>query len=149
NNLLRRNGRNPVFCGEKILIKGRVVDSNCVPVSDAKVYLWQVGCDGKYPYKPLRAGLNMAKFNLKKNASTFQGSGIATTNNNGEFVFITTYPVKSDSKSPYVNFRVSHRELGDLQTKFFPGQDSKNSDDDSSSYYVEIVLPAKNKHRSY
>lgn len=147
NNLLRRNGKNPIFCGKKIIIKGRVVDNKCVPVSDAKVYLWQVGCDGKYPYKPLRTKVNMSKFNLSKNASTFQGSGVATTNNKGEFTFITIYPTKSDSKSPYINFRVSHRDLGILQIKFFP--ESAEKDDDGSSYYTEIVMPAKNKHRRY
>lgn len=144
NNLLRRNGQEPVFCGEKIVIRGRVLDSNCVPISDAKVYLWQVGCDGKYPYEPLRNRVDERFINLS-NKSTFQGSGIATTNNNGEFQFITIYPAKSDHKSPYINIRVEHRDVGELQTKFF----MQRNDDDSEFYEFDIVMPVQDKYRRY
>lgn len=146
NNLLRRNGQNPVFCGEKIVIKGRVLDSNCVPISDAKVYLWQVGCDGKYPYEPLRSRVDRKKINISKNASTFQGSGVATTDNNGKFTFITICPGIADKKNNYVNFRVSHRNLGNLQTKFIISEDNLESE---GTYYSEIIIPGKNTHRRY
>lgn len=143
NNLLRRNGQESIFCGEKVVIRGRVVDSNCVPISDAKVYLWQVGCDGKYPYEPLRNRVDEHFINLS-NKSTFQGSGIATTNNNGEFQFITIYPAKSDHKSPYVNIRVEHRDAGELQTKFF-----MQHNDESDVYDFDITMPVQDKHRRY
>lgn len=143
NNLLRRNGREPVFCGEKIVIRGRVLDSNCVPISDAKVYLWQVGCDGKYPYEPLRSQVNEHYIN-HNSKSTFQGAGVATTNNNGEFQFITIYPAKSDHKLPYVNIRVEHRDAGELQTKFF-----MNHNDESDIYEFDIAMPVQDKHRRY
>lgn len=143
NNLLRRNGQSPVFCGEKIVIRGRVLDSNCVPISDAKIYLWQVGCDGKYPYEPLRSKINEHHLNLN-NKSTFQGAGVATTNNNGEFTFITTYPAKSDHKQPYVNIRVEHRDAGTLQTKFF-----MTHNDESELYDFDIIMPVQDKHRRY
>ncbi len=143
NNLLRRNGQEPVFCGEKVVIRGRVLDSNCVPISDAKVYLWQVGCDGKYPYEPLRSHVNERNIN-PMSKSTFQGSGVATTNNKGEFQFITIYPAKSDHKSPYVNIRVEHRDAGELQTKFF-----MQHNDESDVYDFDISMPVNDKHRRY
>ncbi len=143
NNLLRRNGAEPVFCGEKIIIRGRLLDSNCVPISDAKVYLWQVGCDSKYPYEPLRTIVNEHHINLASK-STFQGSGTATTNNKGEFQFVTIYPAKSDAKGPYVNIRVEHRDAGVLQTKFF-----MTHNDESELYDFDIIMPAQDKHRRY
>ena len=39
NNLLRKSGADPLYCGEKILLDLEVVDKNCVPISDAKIYL--------------------------------------------------------------------------------------------------------------
>ena len=95
-----------------------MLDQNCVPVSDAKVYLWQVGCDGKYPYYPLRNRTNKEMLNLS-NRSSFTGSGIATTNNEGEFHFITIYPPSTTHEKSNVNIRVEHRNLGTLQTKFY------------------------------
>jgi protocatechuate 3,4-dioxygenase, beta subunit len=106
----------PVYCGKKIIIKGRLLDQNCVPVSDAKIYMWQVDCDGKYPYETLRDKVDKNLINTN-NASSFKGSGTATTNNLGEFYFITTYPPSVDKEKPSVNIRADHRMLGTLQTK--------------------------------
>ncbi len=122
NNLLRATGKQPIYCGQKIIVSGRILDQKCVPVSDAKVYLWQVGCDGKYPYRPLRNRIDKKMLNLAA-ASTFTGCGIATTNNNGEFHFITIYPPAAKQGNPYVNIRVEHRRLGELQTKFYLSND--------------------------
>ena len=116
NNLLQGTGEMPVYCGKKIIIKGRLLDQNCVPVSDAKIYMWQVDCDGKYPYETLRDKVDKNLINTN-NASSFKGSGTATTNNLGEFYFITTYPPSVDKEKPSVNIRVDHRMLGKLQTK--------------------------------
>ena len=126
NNLLRGTGQMPVYCGKKIIIRGRLLDQNCVPVSDAKIYLWQVDCDGKYPYLPLRSGIDKALTN-PQNASSFKGSGIATTNNLGEFYFITTYPPGVGGEKPLVNIRAEHRMLGKFQTKLVLS--NANSDD--------------------
>jgi len=116
NNLLRGTGEIPVHCGKKIIVKGRLLDQNCVPVSDAKIYLWQVDCDGKYPYLPLRNKIDKSLIN-SENASSFKGSGTATTNNLGEFYFITTYPPAIRGEKSHVNIRAEHRMLGKLQTK--------------------------------
>ncbi|WP_375326606.1 dioxygenase [Candidatus Tisiphia endosymbiont of Nemotelus uliginosus] len=117
NNLLRQTGQEATYSGAKIIIKGKLLDQHCVPISDAKIYLWQTGRDGKYPYKPLRTKVNKNIFKLT-NSSTFTGSGIATTNNKGEFYFITLYPGQNPNKA-YVNIRVEHRDLGSLQTQLF------------------------------
>lgn len=153
NNLLRKTGQVPRYEGKKIIIQGRVLDKNCVPVPDSKVYLWQVGNDSKYPYKPLRKYVDQHRINTKS-TSTFTGSGTATTDSNGEFTFITIYPGKVSKKIPYVNVRVEHRALGQLQAKLYLTDnyliDSKddrvvnNNPDkginDTSIYNFDIVL---------
>ncbi len=127
NNLLRKSGQAPIYSGTKIIVKGRLLDQNCVPVSDAKIYLWQVGSDGKYPYKPLRNKVSSKLLNLKAK-STFTGSGTATTNNKGEFYFITLYPGKNINQAANVNIRVEHRDLGNLQTRLHLTSNIVNSE---------------------
>ena len=127
NNLLRKTGQEPSYCGTKIIIKGKLLDERCIPISDAKVYLWQVGCDGKYPYTPLRGRVNKQMFS-HASKSTFTGSGIATTNNKGEFFFVTIYPGEMSKKGANINIRVEHRDLGQLQTKLYMANAESNTD---------------------
>lgn len=115
NNMLRKAGEEEIFCGQRIVVYGRVVDQNCVPVADAKVYAWQVACDAKYPYKPFKTVANKDMFNTKP-GGTFLGNGTATTNNKGEFMFVTVYPKAAHGLGPHINTRVEHRKLGELQT---------------------------------
>lgn len=116
NNLLRKTGQLSRFYGEKILIKGIVLDQNCVPVADAKVYLWQAGSGGKYPYEPLKTRVDKRKF-TRKSDSSFTGCGIATTNNKGEYYFISMLPYKSPRYLKSANIRVEHANLKTLETR--------------------------------
>lgn len=116
NNLLRKTGQLSRFHGEKILIKGKILDQNCVPVADAKVYLWQADSNGKYNYEPLKTRVSKRKFTDKSNSS-FTGSGIATTNNKGEYYFISMLPYKSSSNLRSANIRVEHANLKTLETR--------------------------------
>lgn len=155
NNLLRQAGEEAIYCGQRIIVYGRVLDQNCVPVSDAKVYAWQVGCDAKYPYKPLKSFVDKEMYKEKKE-STFIGHGTATTNNKGEFIFVTTYPKAVHELGPHMNFKIQHRELGTRQTsielygkrlanpglnpdlaKIIPAAE----DAGASIYEVKIVMP--------
>jgi protocatechuate 3,4-dioxygenase beta subunit len=142
NNLLRKIGKEAIFCGEKVVLKGRLLDKNCVPISDAKVYLWQVGCDGKYPYPPLRTVASAHHINTES-GSSFTGNGVTTTNNNGEFWFITILPAKSEHGGHHINLRVEHRDLGDLQTQVTPKIDT------NGEYDFTIVMHQKDKYREY
>lgn len=163
NNLLRKAGEQPIFCGQKIIITGKVLDQNCVALPDAKIYLWQVGCDGKYPYKPLRNRVNSKLLNLKT-GSSFTGSGTATTNNEGEFTFITIAPPaqhasKGGRAAGSVNLRVEHRMLGSLQTKlhlsnkniieddFELDEDLKTASEQAPVYNFQIVMPGSGLNR--
>ena len=69
--------------------------------------MWQVGCNGKYSYKPLKTRINEDMLEESPDM-TFLGNGTATTNNKGEFYFITLYPAGAHGILPHVNFRVKH-----------------------------------------
>ena len=107
---------------------------------DAKIYLWQVGADGKYPYVPLRTRIDKTMLNLMSQSS-FTGSGTATTNNKGEFYFITLYPGKMHSKGAKVNIRVEHRDLGQLQTKLYLTSRNINSENFGEISHALSDLP--------
>jgi protocatechuate 3,4-dioxygenase, beta subunit len=156
NNLLRKAGEESLFCGESIIVYGRVVDQNCVPVSDAKIYTWQTDCKGIYPYKPLKENIVDAKLVNDQTNLTFTGNGTATTNNKGEFHFITVYPPEIHGHGPHLNVRVEHFSMGNLQTRLtLKGKKVKNPSDDAelnsiskvafengiSIYKFEIVIP--------
>lgn len=115
NNLLRKPGQEELYCGEKIIVHGVLLDQNCAPISDATIYVWQANCSGKYPYKPLKTALNKNLLKIDENTS-FTGSGMATTNNKGEFHFITVYPPSMHGKPSQINMRVKHYRLGSFQT---------------------------------
>lgn len=134
NNLLRGTGQESLFCGEKIIITGSVVDQNCVPIGDAKVYIWQADCKGKYPYIPLKNNLNSKLIGASDHRITFTGNGSATTNNKGEFHFITVYPHPVHGVASHVNVRIEHRKLGTTQVRLI----LKGNKLEHPEYYPEL-----------
>ncbi len=159
NNLLRTPGEMPLYCGEKLLIRGKLVDKNCVPISDAKIYIWQVACDGKYPYTPLRNVHKKEDINLKSSA-TFTGAGTTITDNKGEFYFITTYPASFRGMKPHIDFKITHRYFNQFATRFYTTKiDSEippvnfttpfYNIDGTLTNEVLIVLPEKHPTREF
>lgn len=161
NNLLRETGQKELYCGEKIIISGIVVDQNCVPVGDAKVYIWQTNCKGRYPYKPLKNDIDEKLIDLNTTL-TFTGNGVATTNNKGEFHFVTVYPPAIHKLASHVNIRVEHRRIGNLQTSLllkghkvqspenYPELDSiyqVASKQNISIYNYQIVMPGNSEDK--
>lgn len=147
NNLLRRPGASELYCGQKILLKLKILDKDCVPISDAKIYLWQVGCDGKYPYKPLRNKANKRLLNIH-NRSSFVGSGIATSDNLGKAQFITLYPPKAHGEG-FINIRIEHKDYGIFQTKLHLHENMLLSDGTHEIAPFRIVTPWKNRFKEY
>jgi protocatechuate 3,4-dioxygenase beta subunit len=146
NNLLSAPGEKKIICGEEVIVHGVLMDKNCVPISDAKVYMWQVACDGKYPYIPLR-DVDMNMINVTSR-STFKGAGTATTDNNGNFYFITTLPVAAGAESPHINLRIEHYNLGTFSTKASISKTHGKHRNISSSKIL-IVTPFVNQFREY
>lgn len=109
NDLARKTGAGVSAEGTSIIIKGRVVGENCLPVSGALVEMWQADSAGK-------TGSEIDE--------NFSGSGTIYTNNLGEFYFLTVFPgAANEDEAPYVNLRVAHRDVEELHTRmYFPEQ---------------------------
>lgn len=146
NNLLRPTGRREIYCGEKILLKVKVIDQACVPISDAKIYIWQIGCDGKYPYKPLRKRIDKKMINLEAKSS-FVGHGTATSDNLGNARFLTINP--PGKKHNYINVRISHILYGDFQTKIHISRDMVKKVKDYHVVDARLTLPWQNIRKNY
>lgn len=144
NNLLRKTGEESMFCGEAVVVYGRVLDQNCVPVSDAKVYAWQTDCKGKYPYKPLKEKIVDEELMGEDSNLTFVGNVTATTNNKGEFHFVTVYPPSMHDFDPHLNVRVEHFEMANLQTRLIlKGKKVRKPSDDTDLDAISDAAAAK------
>lgn len=99
--------------GTEIKIYGRVLDSKCVPVSDAKIYVWQANSHGYIQYPP--------HHKPKWLDPNFNGTGIANSDNMGRFDLVTIMPGSHNGTTPHINMKVEHPKLKTLYTKiYFP-----------------------------
>lgn len=122
NNLRRVTGSALVAKGEPIYIKGRVVDEDCLPVSDAVVEIWQANSYGKYQHINDKSPALLDK--------NFAGSGTTRTDNLGYFQFLTIFPAAVDrDKAPRVHVRIRHPDFGTLSTQMVFAEQSGNQSD--------------------
>lgn len=148
NNLLRKTGEEEFFCGQKIYLKLKFVDKNCVPISDARIYIWQVGCDGKYPYETMRKNLD-EKLISSGYKSSFVGSGTNITNNLGKVDFLTVRP-SNRHKHGFINIRIEHSFYGTYETRLKITNDMVQRTIDETQIVDErIVLPWVNSYRRF
>lgn len=122
NNLALPAGKSVYAKGQKVYIRGRVLDKNCVPVSDAIVEIWHVNPNGK----PVNSSLGdrMSPY------PDFVGSGRAITNNLGDFSFVTLFPgIEKADSAPYIHFRVTCDGFKTVTSGMFFSGDNRNSSD--------------------
>lgn len=80
--------RNSTLFGDHITVKGKIFNqSGTVPISDAKVEVWHLSPD----------------------SSKFRHRGILTTNNLGEYKFITDFPNKEYGKTARVFYKITSK----------------------------------------
>jgi len=94
--------------GQRILVRGRVIDGDGEPIPDAMLEIWQADSDGIYghPADPKHADADPA----------FGGFGRAPTDDSGEYSFKTIKPGAMEREgeptmAPHVNFRVFARGM--------------------------------------
>ena len=113
--------------GEKVSIRGRVLDGDGKPVNDALIEIWQANAHGKYAHpddaqdKPLETG--------------FRGFGRIATGDDGEFHFVTIMPARVPGprgtlQAPHLLVAVFMRGLlKHLVTRmYFPGAAGNDED---------------------
>ena len=118
NNLRRDAGSGFEASGRPIVIKGKILDKFCLPVSNAQIEIWHPDADGAFPWE------------YDDYADFFLGYGVAYSNNLGEFSFLTIRPGSKNKRlPPYVSFRVTDSNLGKLSTRMYFPEETANRND--------------------
>lgn len=138
NKLALPPGKSIIAPGEPVYFFARVFDRDCVPVSDAKVELWQTNPQGRH--------LFASKAALATPDPVFAGAGRTSTTNVGEFTFLTLYPgpyeytiYKTDGqgnkypvvikRAPHFNIKITHPNFQPFSTNLFFFGDRRNEED--------------------
>ena len=129
NSLLRKSESLYGAKGKKIVIEGRVLDSNCVPVTNAVVRIWQLnssGMDQRIVDDPdyfIEGDGGVSFYAPAKIIAlydpNFVDTGTTTTDNLGNYRFITVVPGAQEGRAPRVNFAVTHAEFIPFSTVMF------------------------------
>jgi protocatechuate 3,4-dioxygenase, alpha subunit len=114
--------------GEKIVIKGKVLDGDGAPVPDAMIEIWQANGEGRYDHPE--------DTQEKRLDPNFHGFGRAGTGSSGEYQFHTIKPgaVAGEGgtlQAPHINVCVFARGLlHHLTTRiYFPDESDANAAD--------------------
>lgn len=104
--------------GEKIIIYGRIMDDNCVPINDAKIFIWQQNKNG---FTQHETKTTVKESSRKWMDPNFTGSGTTNSDNLGRFNFITIKPGSNGKITPHIHFMIEHPKLETLHSKiYFP-----------------------------
>lgn len=149
NNLLRPTGKAVEAEAQRLIVTGRVLDSQCMPVKEATVELWQMNPFGRWY---LAEEEEIATAN-----PVFAGAGRTVTDAEGNFHFITGFPgvgtnttktgkgKKATSttvqRAPQIYIRVKSRGFETFSTALFFEQDRRNATD---PVYQKLSGPARN-----
>jgi protocatechuate 3,4-dioxygenase alpha subunit len=93
----------PETSGERISLRGRVLDGNGQPVPDALLEIWQADSEGRYPHAedPRHASC----------AAGFRGFARVATQGDGSFRLRTIKPGAVGEQAPHLNVYVFMRGL--------------------------------------
>lgn len=118
-NLLMIDGHSEPAEGEVILVRGRVFDTEGLPLKDALVDVWQANHAGRYSHAddPNPAPLD----------PNFQGWGLVTTDSEGRYGFKTIkpgpYPLsflgEEGWRCRHIHFQVSRPGFSELTTQMY------------------------------
>lgn len=121
NNLMLPTGKAVPIDGQMVIITGRVLDSQCKPVPEATVELWQASPLGRWQ---IPGAADFASVRPQ-----FAGAGRTYTNSDGTYSFITAFPAPSRYATPNVNIRVKLRGLPTYSSALFFAGDVRNDKD--------------------
>jgi protocatechuate 3,4-dioxygenase beta subunit len=124
NNLVQPEGKPIPAPGQFVYVSGRVLDERCVPLSEARVEMWNADMNGKFIYPD--AG------SLANPYPLFAGNGATLTDSEGQFIFYTIFPgIEGGKGAPKLHFRISHGDTKDLFTTMYFSGELRNTEDDS------------------
>ena len=124
--------------GERVSIRGRVLDADGKPVNDAAVEVWQANSHGRYAHPEDKRELPLE--------ANFRGYGRSLTDDNGAFRFSTIKPGRVPGpggklQAPHLSVTIFMRGLlKQLQTRIYFPDDPANADDP-----VLLLVPAERR----
>ena len=165
NNLIKTESGLENEYANKIILRGVILDKQCLPISDASVKIWQQDEYGDTRYIKDEE-LFYKQYNMNyKMYREINGTGKACSNNNGQFIFITVPPARyTHAKTRnYIRISISHVEYPSFETKILLNNEVAKNEQfvtaslnkaDSALYGVEVydfkvAINADNKYRKY
>jgi protocatechuate 3,4-dioxygenase beta subunit len=121
NNLTRKTGSFKMAIGEPLYIRGKIIDAFKIPIEGAIVKIWQTNASGKY-----HTLLNKSS---KFVDPSFVMSGQSVSDNLGNYEFITIFPGYYDDRAPHINFIISHKRFGIIETEVYFDKHFRNESD--------------------
>ncbi len=114
--------------GRIVHLMGRVLDTEGRPVRNAKIELWQANTHGRYAHP---ADVNPAPLD-----PNFQGFGVQTTDDEGQYRFKTikprAYPINAMNpnavRTPHIHFDIAGAGSRLVTQMYFPGEPQNEGD---------------------
>lgn len=120
-------GKSMYAPGQPVFLSGKVLDENCVPISDAIVELWQADATGKYRKTTMGQRVNPYP--------VFVSTGRAVTDNLGRYNFVTIFPGIAKEEAPHVHIRISRKNFKTFETELYFAGDARN---ESEKRFAEL-----------
>jgi protocatechuate 3,4-dioxygenase, beta subunit len=126
-NLTQVEGHSTAALGEKILVFGQIMTPNCIPISGAKVEIWQACASGRYNHS--------FDGNSAPVDPNFQYWAAITTKNDGKYAFLTikpgSYPVTNEwRRPPHIHFKVTIPDQSQLITQLYFTEETQLNEQD-------------------
>lgn len=118
--LVQVEGMSRPATGIVVHLTGKVLDINGKPISGAKVEIWQCDAFGAYKHPSDRGDISEPEF---------QGYGVTSTLERGEFRFRTIRPMRYPGRTPHIHAKITPPGSRTLTTQFFVEGEQGNSTD--------------------
>lgn len=135
--LTQITGQVGIATGEVIIVKGKILDTNCQPIAGAIVEIWQANHYGKYRHEYDDSG---------KSDPNFQGWAQAVTNANGEYRFKTILPGLYGRRARHIHYKVAKRGYHEQVTQLYFDGEARNRTDgilNSFTHEEQVRLTGK------
>jgi len=110
------------YTGSKVLLQGQVVDSVGAALPGATVEIWQADVNGHYDHP--------ADSDPSVLLDDFQYFGTATTNQKGEYAFLTLKPAPYEARPAQIHFKVKMNGTALLTSQFYFVEDRSEAEQD-------------------
>lgn len=130
--LTQLKGQSGTATGDVIIVHGKILDTDCKPITGAIVEIWQANHHGKYRHEYGDEGTS---------DPNFQGWAQAITNAAGEYRFKTILPGLYGRRARHIHYKISKRGFHELVTQlYFEGEERNRTDGILNSFTHEEQL---------